>query len=141
VRSRNGFFGTPDEQARPDPPRTRVEQLQAALTSPFASGDVRLRLTSLFGHVPKQGATIRSVLYIDAHDLSFTKDEEGWSKAVMDILAVTFGENGTVVDEISKTFTIKARGESYEHVLKNGLIFNMNVPVKKPGAYQLRIAA
>jgi hypothetical protein len=32
------------------------------------------------------------------------------------------------------------RGSTYQSVLKNGLIFIMNVPVKKAGAYQLRIA-
>jgi VWFA-related protein len=139
VRSRSGFFGMPDEQPPPGP-RTPVEQLQTALTSPFASGGIHLRLTSLFGHSSKKGSLVRSVLHINGRDLSFTKDEEDWNKAVVDIMAVTFGDDGTAVDQITKTYTIKVRGESYEQALKYGLIYNMNVPIKKPGPYQLRIA-
>lgn len=139
VRSRNGFYGVPDDPTKPMP-QTRVDQLRAALTSPFAGGGLSLRLTSLFGYVPKQGSIIRSVLHIDAHNLSFTKDEEGWNTTVLDFLAVTFGADGAIVDQMNQTYTVKIRGGSYDAALKNGLIYNLTVPVKKPGAYQLRVA-
>jgi hypothetical protein len=41
---------------------------------------------------------------------------------------------------VNKSQTIRVRGSTYQSVLKNGLVFIMNVPVKKAGAYQLRIA-
>ena len=46
VRSRASYVGVTDEDRRARP-RTRNEQLTAALLSPFASGDVDIQLTSL----------------------------------------------------------------------------------------------
>src|SRR3712207_7819303 len=44
---RSGFLGVAEEQERQQG-RSRTEQLMAALLSPFASGGVRLQLTSFF---------------------------------------------------------------------------------------------
>src|ERR1044072_7715833 len=48
VRSRVGYFGVNDENQE-QRPRTREQQLMAALSSPFASAEIDVRLTSLFG--------------------------------------------------------------------------------------------
>ncbi|MEJ7577770.1 MAG: VWA domain-containing protein [Pyrinomonadaceae bacterium] len=139
VRMRSGFYGFTDKEARPSR-RTRGEQLIAALTSPFSSGGVPLRLTSLFGNDQQRGSFMRSLLHIDGSKLSFTEEADGWRKAVIDVMAVTFGDNGQVVDEINRTETIRARGNAYQNLLRDGFVYLLNVPVKKPGAYQLRVA-
>jgi VWFA-related protein len=138
-RMRTGFFGVTDEQAVPQP-RTRIAQLNGALISPFTSGGVKLRLTSLYGNDPKVGGFVRSLLHIEARDLTFTDEPDGWHKAVFDVIAVTFGDNGTVVDAVNRIQTVRVRGETYKRVLENGFIYTVIVPVKKPGAYQLRAA-
>lgn len=112
----------------------------AALTSPFSSNEMHLRLTSLFGNDPRAGSFMRSLLYVDGRDLSFTEEPDGWHKVVLDVAAYTFGENGRVIDPLSRTQTIRARGDEYERLLQTGLVYVLNVPVKKPGAYQLRVA-
>lgn len=139
VRVRNGFFGVTDEQRAPQP-RTRLAQLLAGLSLPFGSAGVRLRLTSLFGYDLKIGSFMRSMLHIDARDLTFTDQPDGWHHAVFDILAVTFGDNGAVVDQISRTHTLKLKDSAYDRILKDGFTYSMIVPIKKPGAYQLRTA-
>ncbi len=139
VRTRTGFYGVTDEEARPAE-RTPREQLIGALTSPFGASGVGLRLTSFFGNDARAGNFMRSLLYINARDLTFTEEADGWHKAVFDVIADTFGDNGRVVDEVSRTQTVRARGDSYETVLRSGLVFIVNVPVKKAGAYQLRTA-
>jgi VWFA-related protein len=139
VRSRTGFYGISNEEAVPQN-RTRAGQLIGALTSPFASGAVHLRLTSLFGNDAKAGSFVRSLLHINARDLTFTDEPDGWHKAVMDVFAVTFGDNGTVVDHVDRIQTVRVRGETYKRALDNGFVFVLTVPVKKPGAYQLRTA-
>ncbi len=140
VRTRGGFYGfTEDEAARPLR-RTRGEQLIGALTSPFASGDVRLRLTSLFGGDAQQGTFVASLMHIDMSKVKFAEEADGWHKADLDIIAITFGENGNVVDEVNRTETVRARGDSLRAVVEGGLVYTMRVPVKKPGAYQLRVA-
>lgn len=139
VRSRTGFYGITDEAAR-QPRRTRAQQLIGALASPFGSSGVKMRLTSLFANDPKAGSLVRSLLYVDARDLSFTDEADGWHKAVFDVMAITFGDKGRVIDEVNRTQTVRVRGETFERVKRYGLIFFMNVPVKKAGAYQLRVA-
>ena len=139
VRVRNGFFGITDEEAVPQV-KTRVRQLTDALTSPFGSAGVHLRLTSLFSHDPKTGSIMRSMLHVNARDLTFIEQPDGWNQSVFDILAVTFGDNGVVIDQISRTHTIRLRGKTYDRILKEGFIYNVMVPVKKAGAYQLRAA-
>jgi hypothetical protein len=45
VRTRSGFYGVTDEEDK----KTSSQSLLAALTSPFNSGEVGLRLTSMLG--------------------------------------------------------------------------------------------
>ena len=64
------------------------------------------------------------------------EEPDGWKKAVVDVLLVTFGDNGIGVDQTSKTYTIRLRGETYTTALEQGFVYTVNHPVKKPGAYQ-----
>jgi VWFA-related protein len=140
VRSRAGFYGVSYEDARKKK-ATRDEQLTAALVSPFSSGDVHLRLTSLFGDDPQTGSFMRSMLHVNARDLKFTKEGDGSYKAVIDMLITVIGDNGSVVGQpLTNTQTIIAKDKTYEQILKDGLVYILNVPVKQPGAYQLRVA-
>jgi VWFA-related protein len=138
-RTRTGFYGVTDEQLAPQP-RTRSGQLIAALTSPFGSGGVKLRLTSLYGNDPNLGSFVRSLMHIEARDLSFTDEPDEWHKASFDVMAVTYGDNGAVLDQLAKTHTVRVRGESYKRALRDGFVYVLTVPIKKPGAYQLRTA-
>jgi len=139
VRMRSGFFGVSDENLQP-PEQTPQQQLIGALVSPFSASGVQLRLTSLFANDAKVGSIMRSFLHVKASDLTFTREADGKQKAVFDILAITFGDNGTIVDQMGYTQTMRLTDEIYERVLKGGLTYNVTVQVKKSGAYQLRTA-
>jgi VWFA-related protein len=139
VRMRNGFFGVPDEMAPKERVVTARQQLLGALTSPFSSSDVEVRLTSLFANDAQLGSVMRSFLHIKGGDLTFAAEPDGWHKAVFDIVAVTFGENGVPVDPVSHTHTIRVRGNAYETAVRDGFTYNLLVPIKKAGAYQLRM--
>ena len=139
VRMRNGFYGISeeDEKALASTPR---QQLFTALTSPFGAGGVRLRLTTLFANDPKIGSYMRSLLHINANDLTFTDMPDGTHTATFDVAAITFGDNGSVVDQVGETFTTKVRGDEYPRLRRDGFVFYLTVPIKKAGAYQLRTA-
>lgn len=83
---------------------------------------------------------MRSIVKVDPHDLTFTTEPDGSHKAVIDILAVTFGDNGQIVDQIGRTHTITLKDKTYDRIMNNGLTYDVAVPIKKPGAYQLRTA-
>ena len=140
IRMRKGFYGITDEEARPQVATTPQQQIIRALTSPFGSAGVHVRLTSLFGNDARIGSYMRSLLHVDAGDLTFTDQPDGFHKAEFDVLAVTFGDNGTVIDQVNKTYTLRVPEKTYQRVLKEGFVYFVTVPVKKPGAYQLRAA-
>ncbi len=140
TRTRGGFYGFTEETARPVR-RTRHEQLVGALTSPFASGEIPLRVTSIYSNEGAKNADfLNSLFHIDMSGFKFEEQADGWHKAVMDVIVITFGADGKVVDEINRTETIRARNEAFDMLMRVGLVFTMKVPVKKPGAYQLRVA-
>ncbi len=139
VRTRNGFYGFTEAQAHPAL-RTRAEQLSAAITSPFSSGDLPVRLTSLFGNDRKAGSFLRSLLYLDARRLTFTKEPDGSYKSAIDVLALTFSDRGQVINQVDRTDTLSVEEKNYENVLRYGLIYILNVPIRQAGAYQLRLA-
>jgi VWFA-related protein len=139
VRMRNGFFGVSDEENLATP-QTLAQRMFGALASPFGATGVHLQLTSLFANDAKFGSFMRSVLHIDVHDLTFTDEPDHTHKCVFDVLAMTFGDNGVPVDQRGKTFTIRLPDEWYQRVQRDGLVYYVTVPIKKPGAYQLRVA-
>jgi VWFA-related protein len=139
VRTRNGFYGIPEEEARPVR-RTRAEQLYGAIISPFFSGGIGVRLTSLFVNDAALGSFMRSLLHIDARALDFAEQPDGSYLANIDVLAVTFGDAGQVIDRVDRTDAVRVEAGGYEKVLRSGFDYVVNVPIAKPGAYQLRMA-
>ena len=137
VRMRDGFFGVPDEEAQPRPDTAR-DQIADALLSPFGASGVRVQLTSLFANDAKTGSFMRSILYVDANDLTFKEEADGWHTATFDVVTVTFDGGGNAVDQVSRTDALRLRGEAYRQALRYGFVYNAILPVKKPGAYQLR---
>src|SRR5437764_1353933 len=136
---RNGFYGVSDQEVN-SKPRTAQQQMFAALASPFGSESVHVRLTSLFANDAKIGSYMRSLLHVDARDLSFTEEPDGSRKAKIDLLAITFGADGNPVEQISGPATLRVPSLNYQRVLRDGLLYSVTVPIKKPGVYQLRVA-
>ena len=136
---RNGFYGVADDDqiAKVLTPR---EQILSALTSPFGAAGVHLRLTTLFANDAKTGSYMRSLLHVNANDLTFTELPDGSHKADFDVVGITFGDNGNLVDQVARSYTLRAVGNDYQQILKNGFVYFLTVPIKKAGAYQLRAA-
>ena len=139
VRMRNGFYGVADDKdnAIAATPNQRIIN---ALTSPFGAAGVRLRLTTLFANDAKFGSYMRSLLHINADDLTFADLPDGWHKADFDVVALTFGDNGNIVDEVTRSYTMRIAGDNYQRIRRDGFVYFLTVPIKKAGAYQLRAA-
>ena len=140
VRHRSGFFAQSEEDK---PIRVDVNvptKIMKALTSPFAVNDIDLRLNALFGHSEKRGYYIHSFLHIEAKDLNFIKLANGQYQAVFDVLAISYGDNGVPVDKNNVTGTMNFKPEDYERIRREGFSYSFIFPVKKPGAYQMRVA-
>ena len=72
VRTRKGFYGYTDEEARPGNPSV-ADLMNRALLFPFGTNAVDVRVSSYFVDDAAQGSVLRSFVYIDPHDLTFTE--------------------------------------------------------------------
>ena len=138
VRYRSGFFGLSDQDFGLSDASSQQTGFLNALASPFAAGDIEIRLNALFGNDAVQGNFIRALIHVQAKDLKFTDEPDGTKKAVFDIAALTFGENGVPVDTVNKTYSVAADANLYKEWQENGFTYQITLPVKKPGAYQFR---
>jgi len=139
VRSRSGFYGIPDEETRPAY-RTRDEQLRDALTSPFGTWGVHVQLASQFVNEGRNDSLVRLWLHIDARDLTLQDGPDGTKKGAIDIVGAAFGDNGAPVSGLDRTFRVSFQPSQLDALRKWGVNYRMDVPIKDPGAYQLRVA-
>ena len=138
LRTRYGFFGISEEDVikRTVSPG---ESANLALASPFGAQDIEVDLTSFFTHDKAIGSMVRSFVYIAARDLSFEK-VDGRNRASVELHGVIFGNNGTVVEHRARGATLNLLDRDYEYAMRNGLALRFDLPVKRPGSYQVRIA-
>jgi hypothetical protein len=101
-----------------------------------------LRLTSLAGDEPNGGGIyVRSLVHVDARDLTFKEEAGGARVAEFETVAVALGDQGRVVDQMSYPQTIRAANEAeHQQILTNGLVYILNFPIKQGGPYQMRLA-
>jgi VWFA-related protein len=138
LRTRLGFYGFTEEESN-KMRLTRRDMTNLALASPFAAQDVEVRLSSFFFNDKTYGSLVRSFVYIAANDLQFST-VEGRHKAWIEVHAVVFGDNGALIEQLRRGLTISLPDNEYADALKNGLGFNVDVPVKRNGAFQVRVA-
>ena len=139
VRARTGFYGITDEATKAVE-KTGEQKITEALVSPFSSAEVHLRMTSLFGSDSTQHLMMRTLLYIDGKDLTFTDASDGWHQVSFEVLAVTFGDNGIASNKFGRTESIRVKDDAFRQAQEHGLIYTLNLPLEKSGAYQLRVA-
>jgi VWFA-related protein len=139
LRTRKGFYGVSTDQIQLAK-RTPEQKFVSALMSPFASGDVRLHLTAAFTNTQQTGSVVSALLHADARDIQFSKAADGQYEARVDVLGATFADSGGVVDQRAVSQTLRMSEAVFEHVRRDGIVYRINVPIKKAGAYQLRVA-
>ncbi len=147
TRSRSGFFGETDDETLPKY-STPLEQMRAAMLSPFHSSDVRLRLTALYAEVPKRGPVVRNLLHIDARDLTFQSADGlslvgragGAPSSEVEILAVATSLGDLPVAAEARFYKVHAPANRFDAALNEGALYTLEVPVKKRGAYQIQVA-
>jgi VWFA-related protein len=139
VRAQSGFFGQTDDQSLPKF-TTPIEQLRAAMLSPFKSSAVGVRLTALYAEVPQQGPVVRNLLRIDAADLTWKHDSDGGDKAQILLVAVANGASEQPLAALGRVFALRVAPGKMDGALRDGALYTLDVPVPNRGAYQIRVA-
>src|SRR5215213_7208638 len=139
LRTRFGFFGVSEEEANHGQRSVR-DMTNLALASPFAAQDINVDISPFFASDKTGVAVVRSFVYIDAQDMTFTP-AEGRQQSSFELHGVIFGDNGSVVEQLTRRATLSLSQNDYEHAMRSGMQLTFDIPVKKPGTYQVRIAA
>jgi hypothetical protein len=139
LRTRFGFYGVTEEEANARQ-RTAHDMTNLALASPFAARDVNVDIAAFFANDKTNGSVLRSFIYIDPKDLTFTLAGDR-QQAKLELHGVIFGDNGVIVEQRTRGATISLSQSDYQLALDYGMQLTFDLPVKRPGAYQVRIAA
>jgi VWFA-related protein len=139
LRTRDGFYGVTEDEARP-PELVSRDKMNLALMSPFGGSDIKLRLTTFFANEAPAGSLLRSFLYLDVRDLTFTDNPDGTQAATFALSSVVFGDNGKVLSQQDRSATLRLSQESYERAQREGIVYSFDMPVKQNGAFQFRVA-
>ena len=139
VRARSGFLGITDEERRPKK-RSGDSELYEAIAAPLPKAGLNVQLTAFFANTTADGSFVRTQLHLAGEQLTFSDEPNGVKKGVFDVVAVTLNEKNEVVDEFNRTHTIRFPEAHLDAVTRNGLIYSADIPVKKPGAYNFRVA-
>jgi len=138
VRTRFGFYGVSEEDVKlrlPSP--THMTNL--ALLSPFGAQNLEFELASFFTNDQAQGSLVRSFVYLDPNDLTF-KPVNDRHETSLEIHGVIFGDNGIPLEKVTHGVTLTLKDPEYEKALREGLRLRFDMPARRPGAYQVRIA-
>ena len=128
-----------DDKLRPKA-ATAGQQLSEALFSPFDADAIDLTLTPIFTSDVKSGNYLNTLLHVGGENLTFEKESNGTRKGSFKVFGLTFDASGKIIDRVAKTYNLNLKEENYQKMLEKGLVYLMNVPIKKPGAHQLKIA-
>ena len=140
VRYRSGFFGITDEKIQNATKQTPQQTLVSSLISPFGASDISLNLYSVFYNDDKKKNVIRSFVFINPNDLTFTPDSEGMYQAKFSVIAAIFDTDGASADNGVGSQTLRFTKEQLEKVKKTGIIYDLPVVITKLGSYQFRLA-
>jgi VWFA-related protein len=139
LRTRDGFFGLSNKDVSQANGTTR-DQMSAALMSPFGADQIEVHMTSLFANDKSTGSFIRSMVYLNPSDLSFATATDGTRSAKLHLWSILFDVDGRVVQQVNEDRTLRLAAKDYERAVHDGLVYQLDVPAKKPGAYQVRVA-
>ena len=148
ARFRDGLMGTPDPEAKPDSnpqPPGRQEVLTKALFSVFTQDGIRIHLDPLFAasspnKKKRRSPFVRTILDIDGRDLAFSDADGGKKRTVLDVALAVFNEDGSQAGAANKGFTLLVSKEKAAEIGKTSLQYTLDVPLAKPGPYQVRAA-
>ena len=116
------------------------EQVFGARTRPFCSGDIDLRLASIFMN-DAASSFITILLHLDPRGLSFVPETDGRFKAVARVFAVAAsgGLRGFVDGGFRATITLRERGDRLPHLMQKGKTLIFNIQVRRPGLHHVRV--
>ncbi len=140
VHTRDGYLGAPPH-ANPNPESAAsTNTLEQAIVSPFRYNDLKLDLASGYAFAPTPGYFLRSWLQLEGKDLNFANQPDGAHFLSLELVSLTSNSDGLVQDTKALQYRFKVNDEDISRIRKEGVDFNIYLPVKNSGDYYVRTA-
>ena len=137
VHARDGFYGVPEPIAAP---AGISNSLYTAIFSPFQNNNLRINLASGYIADPQKGYLLQSSMHLNGKDLSIAEGKEGNRLMTVEAASVTTDVNNDIKDSSAQRYTFDIKEENLPWIREHGIKFSLKLPVKKPGAYYIRVA-
>jgi hypothetical protein len=113
------------------------------LISPFTEQNLEVDVNSFFTGGNTEGPIVRSFLYLNPANLSFVPNN-GRYETALEIHGALFGDNGSMANKVKHDIVLSLGENEYRQAMRDGLPdavrLRFDMPAKKPGSYQVRIA-
>ena len=139
VISRTGFLGKTDESVAAKK-RSGDSELYDAIVAPLPKSGLNVQLNAFFVNSAAEGNVVRALVHLNGNEIAFTDEPNGFKKATFDVVAVTLNEKNEVVDEFNRTHSFKIAAAAMPLIRQNGVIYTTDIPIKKAGSYNFRLA-
>ena len=141
VHTRDGFYGRIESGPGLAPPE---HPLKIAIFSPFLNADISVNIIAGYTKDDKADYLLRTWVHVDPDAVTIVDTEDGGAVIKLNVAYLTTGVDGTIYGARYLNYTSKIepenKSETIEWIQKQGIRFSMLLPVKKPGAYSVRIA-
>jgi VWFA-related protein len=130
-----GYFARED---RREAPKTKEEQISAAVRSPLARRDIDVSATLGLRFAPGGRGDLGISVLIDPSKMEF-KQEGGKYRTSYDVVGFVYDEVGKLRGGFSETINASLSPEEYQRARTSGLPYYASTQLP-PGYYQLRLA-
>src|SRR6185369_16614927 len=128
LRTRYGFMGVTEEDAERAKRPSTQDLTNLALASPFVAQDIEVDMTSFFVDDTAGGSLVRSFVYIDPKNLTFTA-VNGRQQGSIELHGVVFGDNGRIEHQLKRGATVSLTEAEYQQAMANGIALSIDMPV------------
>ncbi len=97
---------------------------------PFFGDALDLKVTPLFENQPS-GSFVNALIHLNLRNVTTTQDLKGMRESQLELAIATLGANGSPLDLISNTLTLRLPAADYDAAIRNGVSFAMQLPLHR----------
>ena len=136
VRSRTGLLKFSENTEGLEAGGPLVEMMDR-VASPFAFGDLRLGLTTVFSRSMRNELFVDVLMLLHMEDLSYVLEKDGARRCKVEVISALIDQSGSGAARTITGYEMKLNREEYESVVRAGLPIRARLLAKTPGVYQV----
>jgi hypothetical protein len=139
LRARTVVYARAEEDAVPPfPPDAGDEDQESLVTSPFEGSAIGLDVSYAFFYSASEGAYLEVVMRVDAQRVTYVRSQSGEYRCALQVASMAFDSDGRPLGDTGRGVAYVLTEAQYQNVVAHGVVYTQKLPLRKPGAYQVR---